>query len=202
MNTPPTFPHADPATAEFWNDRFDANFTPWDQGAVPGCLRTYLAGHPVPKRILIPGCGTGYEVAYFVECGADPLAIDFSPSAVARAQRQLGALAAHVRVADFFDASLDKENFGAIYERAFLCALPRRLWEQWAARVTQLLPAGGTLFGFFVEADSERGPPFGLKRGELAHLLNGSFVQEECLLPPDSIPVFAGKETWQVWRRR
>jgi SAM-dependent methyltransferase len=202
MSQTPNFPKADAATAAFWNARFDADFTPWDHGGVPRCLRDYLDTHTVPSRVLIPGCGAGYEVAQFVERGAQPLAIDFSASAVARARTALGALASHVREADFFDPALNEENFDAIYERAFLCALPRRMWPLWARRVAELLRTGGRLFGFFFADDNERGPPFGLKTGELDQLLGGAFTQELISVPQDSIPVFAGKEAWQVWRRK
>jgi Thiopurine S-methyltransferase (TPMT) len=106
-----------------------------------------------------------------------------------------------VREADFFSPSLNAESFDAIYERAFLCALPRRMWAAWSTRVAELLPRGGRLFGFFFTDDSERGPPFGLKSGELEALLEESFTREAIAQPKDSIPVFAGKETWQVWRR-
>jgi Thiopurine S-methyltransferase (TPMT) len=57
MNNPPTFPKTDPATPAFWDDRFTAEFTPWDQGGVPQSLRDYLQSNALPKRVLIPGCG-------------------------------------------------------------------------------------------------------------------------------------------------
>lgn len=202
MNKPPSFPKSDPATPQFWDDRFNAAFTPWDQGGVPALLREYMAaGNPL-RHVLIPGCGSGHEVAYFAQHGVTPLAIDFSHAAVVRAQTLLGPLARYVREADFFDPALNSEKFDAIYERAFLCALPRRLWTAWAARVAELLPPGGRLFGFFFTDDGERGPPFGLKAGELEQLLNDSFTRETIAQPDDSIAVFAGKETWQVWRRK
>jgi SAM-dependent methyltransferase len=200
-STPPQFPKTDPATAAFWDLRFDASFTPWDQGGVPRQLKTYLESNPVPSTVLIPGCGTGYEVAYFAERGSIPLAIDFSHAAVTRARAQLGPYASLVREADFF-APIDDDRFDAIYERAFLCALPRRMWRAWAARVANLLLTGGRLFGFFYTDGSERGPPFGLVPGELETLLSQHFTREQNVAVKDSISVFAGKESWQVWRRR
>ncbi len=214
MTTPPEFAKLDPATPEFWNVRFDANFTPWDQRSVPQCLRDYLAAQPVlyaptaPPKVLIPGCGAANEVKHFIDCGWAPTAIDFSPAAVALARAQLGPLASHVRHADFFGDTIVPGDFEVIYERAFLCALPRTMWADWARRVTELLPLlnargeAGRLIGFFVEDDSPRGPPFGLKSGELDELLSPAFTRVQIIKPADSIPVFAGKESWQVWARR
>jgi hypothetical protein len=93
-------------------------------------------------------------------------------------------------------------DFEVIYERAFLCALPRRLWADWAKRVAELIPQSGRLIGFFYEDDNPKGPPFGLQRGELEQLLSPAFTLLEKKIPPDSIPIFAGKESWQVWSRK
>lgn len=217
MTTPPEFAKLDPATPEFWNIRFKANFTPWDQRGVPQCLRDYLAARSaaststapiVPRRVLIPGCGAANEVKHFIDRGWAPTAIDFSPAAVAQAGAQLGLLASHVRQADFFGGTILPGDFEVIYERAFLCALPRTMWAAWAKRVAELLsPAnargeGGLLIGFFVEDDNPKGPPFGLKSGELDEMLSPAFTCIEKIVPTDSIPIFAGKESWQVWARR
>lgn len=199
---PPTFPKHDPATPAFWDARFDAAFTPWDQGGVPQSLAQYVAQNPAPGRVLIPGCGAAYEVRFFVSRGWDTTAIDFSPAAVARAKQLLGTLGSHVREQDFFGETLGRERFDAIYERAFLCAMSRPRWTEWAARVAELILPGGCLVGFFFFDINEKGPPFGITRTELSGLLSSHFDLIEDCAPVDSISVFAGKERWQVWRRR
>jgi SAM-dependent methyltransferase len=152
-------------------------------------------------RVLIPGAGTGYEVRLFAEHGHDVLAIDFSDAAIEVAVRELGPLADRVRKADFF--GFEGGPFDLVYERAFLCALPRRLWPDWARRVKQLTRAGGELAGFFYLDDNQRGPPFGITAAALSDLLVPDFVQAENFIVPagQSLPVFNGKEHWQVWKR-
>ncbi|HEX9389858.1 MAG TPA: methyltransferase [Usitatibacteraceae bacterium] len=201
--TAPNFPKHDPAEAEFWNLRFDAAFTPWDQGGVPASLQSWAtraSGNPAP-RVLIPGCGSAYEVRFLAGLGWQVSAIDFSPAAVAQAKRVLGPLAGHVHLADFFADDLAGAPFDLIYERAFLCALPRRLWRAWAVRVAELLKPGGSLAGFFFSDEGEKGPPFGLHDGELEAMLQTHFTRRQKRRPTDSVPVFAGKESWQVWER-
>ncbi len=200
--SPPTFPKHDPASPAFWDVRFDAAFTPWDQGGVPLSLVNYVSQSPTPKKVLIPGCGAAHEVRFFAGHGWDVAAIDFSPAAVVRAKQLLGDLAIHVREADFFGEALGRERFDAIYERAFLCALPRHLWTAWAVRVAEFIAPGGCLFGFFFFDASEKGPPFGISSTALAALLEKHFDRIEDTQPSDSIGVFAGKERWQVWQRR
>ena len=209
----PSFVKSDPAQPAFWNDRFAAEFTPWDQGGVPECLQQNInhigaaATFAQPPRVLIPGCGSGYEVKCFADLGWDVLAIDFSPAAVAQAKNKLSlmnngsALAASVHEVDFFGDALANKRFDIVYERAFLCALPRRMWLQWSQRIAALIPSGGRLMGFFFADKIDKGPPFGLADGELEALLTPNFSRLQLAIPGDSIAVFAGKETWQVWLR-
>jgi len=190
----------DAAQPEFWEKRFRENFTPWDAGRVPAALEEFLKTETRGQRVLVPGCGSGYEVRAFAEAGFETLAIDFAPAAVERARQTLGPLAHLVRSADFFEFD-PGTPFDLVYERAFLCALPRRLWPGYAPRVAELLRPGGRLVGFFYLDEGERGPPFGLKAGELEALFSEHFDRIADAAVGDSIPIFAGKERWQVWAR-
>lgn len=197
---PPNFDSRDPTAPEFWSQRFEQAFTPWDKGGVPQALRRFVAATPQPLTTLIPGCGTGYEVECFVHAGWDVTAIDFSPAAVEAAQHRLGPLAAHVEQADFF-AWQPARPLQLIYERAFLCALPHRLHGQVARRWAELLPAGGLLAGFFFLEPTPKGPPFGIAQADLDALLLPWFERIADEAVTDSLEVFRGKERWQVWRR-
>jgi SAM-dependent methyltransferase len=185
---------------DFWNERYRGGVTPWDAGAVPPRLRAWLGGPAL--RVLVPGCGSGYEVRFFAERGHDVLGIDFADAAVERAKAHLGRYADRVRKADFF--ALEEPPFDLVYERTFLCALPRRLWTQWSARIPALVRPGGLLAGFFFFDDNERGPPFGIAQARLHQLLDESFVlmEDEPVPAAHSVPVLAGKERWQAWKRR
>src|SRR5712691_11469445 len=194
-------PREDAAQPEFWEKRFRESFTPWDAGRVPAALGQFLQTEPRNQRALIPGCGSGYEVRAFAEAAFETLAIDFAPAAVERAQRTLGPLAHLVRLADFFEFDFARP-FDLVYERAFLCSLPRPLRPRYAPRMSELLRPEGRLAGFFYFDDGERGPPFGLKAGELEDLLGERFDRVSDAAVSDSIPIFAGKERWQIWSRR
>jgi len=194
-------PREDAAKPEFWEKRFRENFTPWDAGRVPSALERFLATEPRGARVLIPGCGSGYEVRAFSEAGHDVLAVDFAQAAVERAHQVLGPLSGRVRLADFFEFDFGAP-FDLLYERAFLCSLPRPLRPRYARRALELLSPHGRLAGFFFFEDGERGPPFGLKPGELEVLFAGRFERVDDLAVADSIPIFAGKERWQVWSRK
>lgn len=196
----PEFPRRDPADPEFWSLRYQAGFAPWDAGKVPAQLAAFAKRRP--GSVLVPGCGSAWDVRCFAEEGWDVVGIDFSPEAVAAAREVLGPFADRVRQADFF-APIAGTPFDVVYERAFLCALPRRLWPDWSARVAELVKPGGRLAGYFFMDDGERGPPFPLHGDpELAALLDAAFTRIEDEPVSDSIDVFKGKERWQAWQRR
>jgi SAM-dependent methyltransferase len=192
----------DSSRADFWDTRFRGGITPWDAAGVPPQLAAWLQGRKSPLRILVPGCGTGYEVRLFAGHGHQVLAIDFSDAAIEAARKELGELSPLVRKADFF--AFDGGPFDLVYERAFLCALPRRLWPGWGRRMAELVRPGGEVAGFFYLDDNERGPPFGIAPHALGALLGEGFElsEEKTIAPADSIPVFKSKEVWQVWKRK
>ncbi|MBK7661059.1 MAG: methyltransferase domain-containing protein [Betaproteobacteria bacterium] len=197
----PSFPRADADAPEFWDMRWRAGFTPWDAGRVPRHLRELVASRRPAGRVLVPGCGSGHDVRFLAECGLDVEGIDFSEAAIEAARPVLGPHAARLRHGDFF-ADADGP-FALVYERAFLCALPRRRWPDWAARMAAVVAPGGELAGYFLFGAGDRGPPFPLRdAAELDALLAGPFERVEDLAVDDSIAVFAGKERWQAWRRR
>jgi thiopurine S-methyltransferase len=201
---PPTQVKADdqrPEHPDFWCKRFGQGVTPWDAGKIPNDLAAFVARQPAPLDTLIPGCGSAWEAAHFAARGWPVTALDFSPTAVARAREVLETAAVDLVCADFFTYEPPRP-LALIYERAFLCALPRKLWDDWSGRVAALLPPGALLAGYFFICEQVKGPPFGILQNQLDDLLAANFERIEDRAVDDSIPVFAGRERWQVWRRR
>lgn len=199
------FDSKDPTSPEFWDQRFARQFTPWDTGGVPRELQEFAARFSGVKSCLIPGCGNAWEAGWLAGQGWHVDAIDFSAEAVHNAQRLLGEAGGVVRHADFFDFT-PAQSPGLIYERAFLCALPPQRRGAIVARWAELLPPGGLLAGYFYIDDSAerspKGPPFSIAGAELHALLAPDFELSEQQPVDNSLAVFTGKESWQVWRRR
>ena len=189
----------DSSKPDFWETRYRDHVTPWDAGKVPPLLREYASTLAPGARILIPGCGSAHDAAWLAQAGFDVMAVDFSAAAVEVAQQTLGKFAHVVREADFFDFDAGAP-FDVIYERAFLCALPRKMWAGYAPRCEQLLAPAGRLAGFYFFADTPKGPPFGTSQAALDDLLAPRFEHIEDKSVDDSIEVFKGKERWQIWR--
>ena len=185
----------------FWESRYLADRMPWDFRGVPRALAIWLKTSNSPGRVLIPGCGSGYEVKAFDDAGWDVVAIDYSPAAVARAKTTLGALADKVMLADFFTHDFGGRKFDVIYERTFLCSLPPERWPEYARRMAGLLAECGQLVGFFLYGHEEEPPPYPLTEDAARALFSENFVRVADEAVTDSLPVFAGRERWQVWQK-
>ena len=194
-------PEQRPEHPDFWCKRFGEGVTPWDAGKVPAAFAEFVARQRAPLDTMIPGCGSAWEAGHLAELGWPVTALDFSPAAVARAREVLGPAAVDLVCADFFTWQPPQPP-ALIYERAFLCALPRKLWADWGRRVAELLAPGGLLAGYFFVCDQANGPPFGILPEQLDELLMPNFARIEDAAVDDSIPVFSGRERWQMWRRR
>jgi len=210
--------HQRPEFADFWDHRFQNGVTPWEAGQAPQQLCEfavrYELAHPLGgptgtrlecssahRRVLVPGCGSAWDAAFLAQRGWETTALDFSAGAIECARATLGERwSGTLLCADFF--TFDPGTpFDVIYERAFLCALPRKLWADYAQRMAQLLRPGGLLAGYFFFGEAIKGPPFGILPQQLENLLTPHCTRREDRPVDDSLPVFAGSERWQVWQR-
>ena len=170
-----------PSHPDFWNSRYLSGQTPWDFGGVPANLKAYLRIHPKGGRVLIPGCGSGYEIKAFADAGYDVTAIDLAPAAVERARHLAGPA----------------------FTGKFLCALLPDRREAYRDRVAALLKPRGMLIGYFYYAtpDLAAGPPFGFAWATADELFARYFLLLKDLPVADSLPVFQGRERWQEQSR-
>lgn len=186
----------------FWNSRYAAGKTPWDLGRVPSALESFLKRTKPPGRVLIPGCGSGYEVQAFHDAGFEVTAIDFSSAAVERAGRILGPLRRCVIQGDFFSHDFTTQKFDLTYERTFLCSLPPARWPAYARRMAELLSKGKVLAGIFLYGEEPDPPPYPLPEARALELLGNNFDLIGNEPVSDSLPFFEGMERWQEWRRK
>lgn len=156
-------------TKEFWEERFAAGNTPWDRGASNPQLAAWLeSGVLKPCRILVPGCGSGYEVVDLALAGFEVMGLDYADEAIARAHQRLkdAQVDATLVHADVLAWSPDRP-FDAVYEQTCLCALYPDHWREYADRLHRWLPPGGKLFALFLQWLREgaaegliQGPPY------------------------------------------
>lgn len=145
-----------------WEQRYQQSETGWDRGETSANLLHWIdLGLLKPCRILIPGCGNGYEVLTLAELGFDVVAIDISPSPIANLAEKLKVrnLSAELIQADFFNWQ-PEYAFDAIYEQTSLCALSPEQWQAYEKCLYNWLKPNGKVFAQFMQSDQEGGPPF------------------------------------------
>jgi SAM-dependent methyltransferase len=140
-------------TREFWEERFEQGNTPWDRGGPAPQLAEWLAaGELRPCRILVPGCGSGYEVAALAAAGFEVTALDYARPALERTRAQLRAAGASAELveADVLDWQ-PASAFDAVYEQTCLCALYPDRWREYADRLLRWLEPSGRLYALFMQ---------------------------------------------------
>ena len=154
-------------TRDFWEQRFAEGNMPWDRGEASPQLHEWLdSGALKPCRILVPGCGSGYEVAELARRGFEVTGLDYAPQAIERTRAQLAGAKAELAQADALAWRPDRP-FDAIYEQTCLCALYPDHWRAYADQLHRWLALQGKLFALFVQlarpgaADGRiEGPPY------------------------------------------
>ncbi|MFK8004150.1 MAG: methyltransferase [Polyangiales bacterium] len=199
-----------------WENAWSEGRTPWDGGkSAPElgvALKEELFGPSERNgrrtRVLVTGCGSGWDAFAFADAGFDVVGLDIAPSAgerfaELRAQRSF-AQAPRVAIADFLTWS-PACPFDVIWDYTFLCALPLAWRHRWATRMDELLAPDGTLatliFPMVTPAEGYEGPPWPLHPEHLQELLVPRFESTYLAPARASHPKREGKESLGLWRR-
>ena len=145
-----------------WEKRYQQGQTGWDRGEVSPNLLYWIDGDYLkPCRILVPGCGNGYEVVALAEKGFEVVAIDIASTAISNLREVLKAkrLTVELIQSDYFEWKSDN-SFDAIYEQTSLCALPPDKWVDYEKCLYRWLKPRGKLFVQFMQTEEKGGPPF------------------------------------------
>ncbi len=157
-----------------WEARYHQQKTGWDRGAINPQLQKWLKDEKLkPCRILVPGCGNGYEVLTLAAAGFDVVAVDIATTPVQCLREQLKQqnLKAEVIQGDLLNWRNNK-MFDAIYEQTCLCALPPETWQQYEQQLHRWLMPQGNMFTLFMQTQQQGGPPFHCELSEMQVLFS------------------------------
>jgi len=156
-------------------------------------LARLLRESPPPKgRVAVPGCGRGHDVELWCRHEFDAVGFDFSEAAVAEARRR----GTHVLQRDIFDLGAEFPSaFDVVWEYTCFCAIHPHRRPEYVEVLARILREGGELIAlFFPLKDVDGGPPFRVRREEIAELLSLYFQVESIENPPDSVGPRQGAE--------
>ncbi|MGB8329273.1 MAG: methyltransferase domain-containing protein [Polyangiales bacterium] len=191
-----------------WREVWKEGRTPWDAGASPPALHGLLARGAVPAgRILVPGCGTGYDVATLAREDREVVGIDLSDDARSAFLRSHPNLAGKVvyEVTDFFSYE-PVTGFDFVWDYTFFCALDPAQRGDWGATMKRLVKPTGTLatllFPFEDPISDRQGPPWPINTELVRTCLEDEFEIFELVRMEQTHPGREGREHLVLWRRR
>jgi SAM-dependent methyltransferase len=161
-----------------WEDRYRTGDTPWDKGGPHPALAHLMPLNVPASRILVPGCGLGYDMALLAAHPgvAEVVGVDVAATAVDAARANLlNTLNARVELADLFALPAHHRHaYDLVWEHTCFCAIDPSLRNAYVQAVADALKPGGHLLAVFFltpwdtpEENATQGPPFGCPPTEL-----------------------------------
>ncbi len=191
-----------------WREAWKSGTTPWDAGTSPPALRALIDRDAVPSgRILVPGCGTGYDLAALARNDREVVGVDLSEDARRAFLDEHPNLPGRVvyEVADFF-AYAPTHGFDFVWDYTFFCALDPDQRAGWSQTMNRLVNPGGLLatllFPFEDPISGRQGPPWPINTGLVRGYLDHEFDELETIEAEQTHPGREGKERLVLWRRR
>jgi SAM-dependent methyltransferase len=197
-----------------WEERYRVGDTPWDRGGPHPALGAELPGLGMSGRVLVPGCGYGYDADVIAGTPgvAEVVALDIAVSAVAAARRRLSRWGkrARVEISDLF--ALPGEHCASydwVFEHTCYCAIDPSARDAYVSAVADVLKPGGHLFGVFFltpwdteEENRSAGPPFGTTIEELDRRFAPRFEIVRTWMPGATYEGREGREVLRLARER
>lgn len=186
----------------YWDNRYQEGQTGWDLGEVSPALKAYI--DQIEKKdlkILIPGGGNAYELAYLHQKGFhNSYLIDLSPTALSNFKKNNPSIPDKFLIeGDYFDHI---GEYDLIIEQTFFCAIDRTLREQYAEKTNELLVSGGKLVGLLWSEDfGEDSPPFGGTKEEYLSYFTPYFNIKVLESSQNSIKPRAGRELFMILQK-
>jgi len=135
-----------------WEQLWKEGTSPWDaQGVNPVVAQLVKENQIREGRVLVPGCGSGYDVVAMASPNRRVVGLDISETAlqIAKAHASKCSSSEFVQFlnADFFTYN-PPQKFDAIFDYTFFCAFPPSVRPQWAEKMAELLALDGELITF------------------------------------------------------
>ncbi|XP_020588593.1 probable thiol methyltransferase 2 isoform X1 [Phalaenopsis equestris] len=160
-----------------WEKCWEEGVTPWDLGQTTPIISHLIQTGKLPEgRILVPGCGTGYDVVAMASSTRFVVGLDVSTTAINKA-KELSSSLPNARYFTFLEEDFftwtPPELFDVIFDYTFFCAIHPSMRSAWASKVSELLKPNGELITLmYLFDDQEVGPPYNTSVADYLEVLN------------------------------
>ena len=160
---------------QYWKERYQKQEIGWDLGEVSPPIKAYF--DKIEKKelkILIPGCGNGYEGRYLFNKGFKNVhLLDFASEPLETFFLNTpGFPKGNLHNEDFFR---HKGGYDIIVEQTLFCAIDPKLRLEYAEHLKSLLRDGGKVIGLLFNRDFPSGPPYGGDKNEYVGYFTPNF---------------------------
>lgn len=165
-------------TEKFWSHIYQTETPGWEMNQATPVLTEMLPQLKIPRsRVLVLGCGSGNDAAYFAQNGHIVTAVDISPEALSRAQEKYGHIANLKFIQqDIFNLGPEwSEKFDIVFEHTCFCAIDPLRRNDLVKLWKRVLVRGGFLMGIFFTMEKRGQPPFGASEWEIRERLKKDF---------------------------
>ncbi len=156
------------SSSSFWTGIYQKDKSvPWDLAKPSPVLKKFWPRLKMIKsRILVSGCGKGYDAHFLATQGHHVTALDFSKEALRKAQSLHNSKYISWVKKDIFDYDL-KEEFDVIFDHNLFCAIDPLKRDDLVQKYRSLLDERGLFIGIFFIKKEFCGPPYGASEWEL-----------------------------------
>ncbi|PSS24043.1 Thiol methyltransferase [Actinidia chinensis var. chinensis] len=194
-------------SSDGWDKCWEQGLTPWDLGQpTPVMVHLHQTGALPKGRALIPGCGSGHDVAAIACPERYVVGVDISDKAIKRAIE----LSSSLPNADYFTFSKTDfftwhptELFDLIFDYTFFCAIEPDMRSAWASQMKYLLKPDGELITLmFPISDYVGGPPYKVSVADYEEVLNPMRFKAVSIVENDlAIGPRKGREKLGRWKK-
>ncbi|KAF0685934.1 Aste57867_22252 [Aphanomyces stellatus] len=189
-----------------WERAWTENVTPWELQSVNPSFVEGLALLPKTRnarRVLVPGCGSGFDLLHLHANGWEATGLDISHTAIDIARKNVGD-DVDLQQGDFFTYAA-APPFDVIYDYLFFAAIDPSMRPACAVQFHALLqPTTGRLLTllFPLAPPSADGPPYTLTLDVYKEIFGRvGLTLESTHVPTQSIKPRKGRELLAVWSR-
>jgi cyclopropane fatty-acyl-phospholipid synthase-like methyltransferase len=189
--------------SNYWENRYHNNDAVWDVGEITTPLKEYIDQIKDKSiKILIPGCGNGYEFEYLTNHHfPNSFVLDYAETPLENLKRRIANHSEEQFIqSDFFE---HEGQYDLIIEQTFFCALNPKLRKEYVQKMHSLLSPKGKLVGLLFQFPlTESGPPFGGSKEEYLALFSQYFEIKTLETAHNSIKPRQGNELFFIFTKK
>ncbi|KAL6643716.1 hypothetical protein ACP70R_018482 [Stipagrostis hirtigluma subsp. patula] len=166
-----------PDASDGWRKCWNGQVTPWDLGQPTPAVTKLVQSETLIKcgRVLVPGCGAGYDVVEFSTADRYVVGLDVCEAAF-KMVKEWSSSSPKANFVEFVEADfftwVPTEPFDIIFDYTFFCAVHPSLRQAWAQRMDYLLkPEGELITLMYLIQGQEDGPPFNTTESDYENVL-------------------------------